>query len=107
MTTSRVGLIGVGAMGAALLARRRLPGMAVRAYDVSAARPPLAGEGGAEPVATPEAAARDAAYVHVFVASDEQVLDCCLGADGALATAAPGAVVFLHSTILPATTRRV
>jgi 3-hydroxyisobutyrate dehydrogenase-like beta-hydroxyacid dehydrogenase len=106
-TSDMVGLVGAGAMGVALIARLRLAGKSVRAYDTSPERLALARDGGAETVDSPAAAACGAPYVHIFVASDEQVIESCLGPAGALAGAAPGTVVFLHSTILPATTRRV
>src|SRR6186997_1438977 len=101
----RVALIGVGAMGRALLVRLRGAGKDVRAYDVTPAGMQAACDGGAAVAASAGEAARDAAFVHVIVASDDQTLDATLGAKGILADAAPGALVFLHGTILPDTTR--
>ncbi len=43
----RVGLIGVGAMGAALMSRLHAAGQAVQAYDISEPRMDLAREAGA------------------------------------------------------------
>lgn len=102
-----VGLIGIGAMGKALLARLRKAGHAVQAYDVAAPALQAARDAGATTTPTAAAAAKGAAYIHVFVRSDSEVVDAVLGCDGALAGADPGSVLFLHSTILPTTTRHV
>jgi 3-hydroxyisobutyrate dehydrogenase-like beta-hydroxyacid dehydrogenase len=42
-----------------------------------------------------------------MVASDEETLETTLGPDGVLAQASPGAIVFLHATIMPTTTQRI
>ena len=55
----RVGLIGVGAMGQALLHRLRLSHVAVQAYDIAPACLEKAREMGATPVASAAAAAKD------------------------------------------------
>lgn len=102
-----VGLIGVGAMGKALLARLRKAGYPVQAYDVAAPALQAARDAGAKTTESAAAAAKDAKYTHVFVRSDAEVMDAVLGRDGVLAGAAPGSVMFLHSTILPTTTRHV
>jgi 3-hydroxyisobutyrate dehydrogenase len=103
----RVGLIGIGAMGRGLLKRLQLAGREVQAFDVSEAGRAAACDGGASVADTPAAAAQGAAFIHVIVASDEQTLDATLGSDGALAGAPAGALVLLHSTILPMTTQKV
>jgi len=64
-------------------------------------------ERGAQTVASSAAAARGTRIVHVFVHNDEEVLDCTLGDEGVLAGADKGATVIVHSTVLPATTKRV
>ena len=105
--SDRVGLIGVGAMGRALLSRLRAAGKEVQAYDVSSAALQAARDGGATAAASAAAAARDASYVHVIVASDDEPIEATLRPDGVLAGAAPGTLVLLHGTILPATTRQI
>lgn len=105
--TDMVGLIGVGAMGKALLARLRKAGCPVQAYDVAEPALQAARDAGAKTVESAAAAARGAKYIHVFVRSDAEVIEAVLGHDGVLAGAAPGSVMFLHSTILPTTTRHV
>lgn len=103
----QVALIGIGAMGRALLSRLRTAGKEVHAYDIMPAAQQAAREGGAVVMPSPAAASRNAEYVHVVVASDDQTTEAMLGADGVLATAAPGTLVLLHSTVLPTTTRRI
>lgn len=105
--TETVGLIGFGAMGSALMERLKLAGREVRAYDLAEDRMDLARETGAETVASPAAAAKGARCVHVFVRTDAQARDAVLGPDGVLAGAGGGAVVFLHPTISPETTKEI
>jgi 3-hydroxyisobutyrate dehydrogenase-like beta-hydroxyacid dehydrogenase len=94
-------------MGKALLARLQLAGKRVQAFDVSDAGRTAARDGGATAMDSAAAAARGATHIHVFVRTDEQEIGAALGATGVLATAAPGTFLFLHSTVLPATTLRV
>ena len=102
-----VALVGVGAMGHALLTRLHKAGMKVKTYDVKDDRQQMARDEGAEPAESAAAAAKGADIVHVFVRTDDEVLDADLGPDGVLAGAAAGTVVLLHSTVLPETTLRV
>lgn len=103
----QVGLVGVGKMGSALLVRLIEAGAKVRAFDIKESAMQTAREGGAETVACSADTARGSKIVHVFVHNDEEILDATLGNQGVLAGADKGATVILHSTILPATTRRV
>lgn len=102
-----VGLVGVGKMGSALLARLDLAGNRVKAYDIAETAMDAAREAGAETVASAADAARGVPFVHVFVHSDEEVIDATMGPKGVLKGAAAGTLVFLHSTIMPETTHRV
>jgi 3-hydroxyisobutyrate dehydrogenase len=102
-----VAIIGLGAMGAALFARAAGVGAKIRAYDVDGAKQALCEEQGAMWTGSPADAAHDARYVHVFVRTDEEVISAVLGPDGVLQGANDSAIVFLHSTISPETTRRV
>jgi 3-hydroxyisobutyrate dehydrogenase-like beta-hydroxyacid dehydrogenase len=102
-----VGLVGVGKMGSALLERLIAAGAKVRAFDIKDSAMQVAREGGAETVASSAEAARGAGIIHVFVHNDQEIFDATLGENGVLAGADRGATVILHSTILPATTRRV
>lgn len=103
----QVGLVGVGKMGSALLARLVGAGAKVRAFDIKESAMQAAREGGAETVASSAETARGSKIVHVFVHNDDEVLDATLGDKGVLAGADKGTTVISHSTILPSTTRRV
>lgn len=105
--TDMMGLVGVGAMGSALLGRLRKAGNQVQAYDISEAGRQAARQGGATAVESAADAARGAAFIHVFVRSDAEIVDAVLGATGVLEGAAPDSVILLHSTILPTTTHHV
>jgi 3-hydroxyisobutyrate dehydrogenase-like beta-hydroxyacid dehydrogenase len=103
----RVGMVGVGAMGSALLERLKLAGVQPIVYDIDPAALEKAGASGAEIADSVAAVARASAVVDVVVRSDEEVLQCALGSDGIVENISSGSLVILHSTILPETTRRV
>ena len=105
--TMRVGLIGVGLMGAALMSRLFAAGREVQAFDVSEERMALARAKGAATVASAADAARGVDFVHVFVRTDDELYDVTAGSGGVLAAAKPGAIIFLHSTVMPDTSRRI
>jgi 3-hydroxyisobutyrate dehydrogenase-like beta-hydroxyacid dehydrogenase len=102
-----IGIVGVGAMGSALLERQRLNQVEALAYDVDPEALSRAKAAGAEPAGSAEELARSATLIDVVVRTDDEIVDCTLGPKGILAGAKPGTLVLLHSTILPQTTRRV
>jgi len=104
---TRVGLIGVGAMGLALISRLHIAGHQVQAYDISEDRMKFARDQGATPVASVADASRDVDFIHVFVRTDEELVDVVTGTDGVLSAAREGALIFLHSTVMPDTTRKI
>lgn len=103
----KVGLIGVGAMGTALLSRLRIAGREVQAYDISEDRMAYARSQGAKTVASAAEAARDVECVHIFVRTDDELIDVTMGKNGILKVARPGTMVFLHSTVMPKTSRKI
>ncbi|MDX1483387.1 MAG: NAD(P)-dependent oxidoreductase [Alphaproteobacteria bacterium] len=105
--TDAVGLVGVGAMGSALLKRLHLAGHAVKAYDIAEGQRAHAEAEGAEAVSSPAEAAQGCEIIHVFVRTDDEAEDAVLGAGGVLEGAAAGALVLLHSTVMPETTQRI
>jgi len=105
---TRLGIIGLGDMGGAI-AEGVLTGqwddeVAVVGYDISAEAMERFTELGGTPAASVGELARQVDLVAVVVIDDAQVRQVCLGADGAIAGAVEsGALVAVHSTVLPAT----
>lgn len=103
----RVGLIGVGAMGSALMSRLHAAGRQVQAYDISEERMHFARSEGARTVDSVAEAAAGVDFIHVFVRTDEELTDVAVGRDGALSSAGEGALLFLHSTVMPETSKKI
>lgn len=103
----KVGLVGVGAMGGALLERLKLAGVQATVYDSDTASLETARSLGAHIAKSAKAVAQTSTIIGVVVRTDQDVLDCMLGGDGVLEGTQAGALVLLHSTILPQTTRKV
>jgi 3-hydroxyisobutyrate dehydrogenase-like beta-hydroxyacid dehydrogenase len=102
-----VGLVGVGAMGQALLQRLVLAGVKVRAYDISEESMAAARKLGAETVDSPAEASRGVEAVHLFVRTDQEEIQSATGPGGLLEGAVPGTILLLHSTVMPETTLQV
>lgn len=103
----KIGFVGTGAMGSALLSRLRLANTKALAFDIAPAGLEAARAEGAEVAPSAKAVAQVSTIIDVVVRTDQDVLDCILGRDGLLEGAAPGALVLLHSTIRPTTTKKV
>ncbi|GJG93397.1 NAD(P)-dependent oxidoreductase [Cupriavidus pauculus] len=105
MTT--VAFIGLGAMGAPMVAHLIRAGHSVRAFVRRPEAADAARELGAEPCFTPAEAARGAAVVFTNVTSSNDVREVLLGKDGVIEGAAPGTICVDHSTISPIVTREI
>ncbi len=103
----KVGLVGVGAMGSALLERLRLAGVAATGFDNAPSAVNVARSLGARIASSARAVAEASTVIDVVVRTDQEVLDCTVGKDGILEGAAADALVLLHSTIRPDTTKKV
>ncbi len=103
----KIGMVGVGNMGSALLERLRLAGESAITYDVAPQARDRARELDASVAESSADVARASTIVDVVVRTEQDVLDATLGPGGVLEGAAPGTLVLLHSTILPRTTRKV
>ncbi|MGB7946343.1 MAG: NAD(P)-binding domain-containing protein, partial [Candidatus Binatia bacterium] len=103
----KIGFVGTGAMGSALLSRLKLANVPAIAFDVAPAAMEAARKEGAEIATSAKAVAQASTIIDVVVRTDQEVLDCTLGKDGILEGAAPGALVLLHSTIRPTTTKKI
>ena len=103
----KIGFVGTGAMGSALLSRLKLAGVSAVAFDIAPKAMEAARAEGAQAVDSAKAVAQQSTIVDVVVRTDEEVLECMLGDRGVLEGAAPGSLVLLHSTIRPTTTKKV
>jgi 2-hydroxy-3-oxopropionate reductase len=103
----KIGFVGTGAMGSALLSRLKLANVQATAFDIAPAAMEAARKEGAQTATSAKAVAQASTIVDVVVRTDQEVLDCTMGKDGVLEGAAPGTLVLLHSTIRPTTTKKI
>ena len=103
----KIGFVGIGAMGSALLSRLKLANVQAIAFDIAPAAMEAARKEGAQTATSAKAVAQASTIVDVVVRTDQEVLDCTMGKDGILEGAAPGTLVLLHSTIRPTTTKKI
>ena len=96
---TRIGFIGLGAMGAGMAANLLRAGFAVTGFDVRQAALDRLVEQGGQAAASPRAAAEGAAVLILMVVNDAQVEAVLFGADGALETLPEGATIVLSSTV--------
>jgi 3-hydroxyisobutyrate dehydrogenase len=104
----KIAMIGTGAMGLALLERLKLAGVDdVICYDAHAPALESARQLGFATAESAPEATRQATMIDIVVRTDQDMLDCVLGSGQVLATAQPGALLLLHSSILPQTVRQI
>src|SRR5262252_20899 len=108
MTTGkkeRVGIVGVGRMGLAMLKHLVKHGYQVTACDIDDKQLAKARDAGAATAKTAAEVARAADFVIIGVGYDDEVNQVVLGTDGLLADLAPGAVIAVSSTARPDTVK--
>jgi 3-hydroxyisobutyrate dehydrogenase-like beta-hydroxyacid dehydrogenase len=103
----KIGIVGVGAMGSALLERLKLAGVRATAFDIAPSALEVARSLGASIAPSAKAVAEASTLIDVVVRTDAEILECTTGKEGILQGAAPGTLVLLHSTIRPGTTKKV
>ena len=99
----RAAFIGLGDMGASIVQRLTAQGVETTVYDVAPAAVAACVAKGAKPAASPAASAAGADVIGVCVPEDDHVRAVLRGEHGVLAGAPRGAVIAVHSTILPST----
>jgi 3-hydroxyisobutyrate dehydrogenase len=99
----RAAYVGLGNMGAAMVERLVAQGVETSVYDLSPAVVEACAAKGARAATSPAAAAAGADAIGVCVPEDDHVRAVLRGPQGVLAGAPRGAVVAVHSTILPST----
>jgi 3-hydroxyisobutyrate dehydrogenase len=90
-------------MGAPMVERLVAQGIETTVYDLAPAAVEACVAKGAKPAASPAAAAAGCDAIGVCVPEDDHVRGVLRGANGVLAGARRGAVIAVHSTILPGT----
>lgn len=103
----RVGFIGLGVMGRYMAENLLRAGHELTVYNRTAERAEPFRALGARIASTPGDAARGQDAVITIVTADAAVEEVCLGAQGAVAAASPGALLIDMSTIAPGTSRKV
>ena len=103
----RIGMIGAGAMGLALLERLKLANTGANVFDTHAPAREAAQALGFQIASSAAALARESTLIDIVVRTDEDLIQCVTGADGVLVGAAPGTLLLIHSTVLPQTVERV
>jgi 3-hydroxyisobutyrate dehydrogenase len=100
-------MLGLGVMGAGMAQNLLKAGFPLTVYNRTAAKAEPLAAGGAQVAATPRAAVAHAAIIIAMVGDDEASRAIWLGDDGALAGAAPEAVLIECSTLSPAWVREL
>ncbi len=99
----RAAYIGLGNMGAAMVERLVARGVETTVYDLAPAAVAACVAKGAKAAPSPAAAAAGCDAIGVCVPEDDHVRAVLRGPNGVLAGAPCGAVIAVHSTILPST----
>jgi len=103
----KIGMIGTGAMGLALLERLKVAGVNAVCYDAYAPALEQARALGMRAVGSSAEVAAESTLIDIVVRTDQDMVDCVIDARGVLANAHPGTLLLLHSSILPQTMIRV
>jgi len=99
----RAGFVGLGNIGLPMAKRLVAAGLATTVHDVVAERVRQLEAAGAHAARSPRELAARSDVIGICVRDDADVRDAALGADGALAGAAAGSVIAIHSTVQPRT----
>jgi 3-hydroxyisobutyrate dehydrogenase len=104
-TKERVGIVGVGRMGLAMLKHLVKHSYEVTACDTDEKQLAKAREAGASTAKTPAEVARAASFVIIGVGYDDEVNEVVSGANGLLAHLARGSIIAVSSTAKPDTVK--
>lgn len=104
---SKIGFIGLGAMGKAMAANIAKAGFELTVFDIREQRCKELAALGAKICASPREVGEKSDIIEIAVVDDAQAEQVVTGEDGVIHGAPPGAIVAIHSTILPATARKI
>ena len=99
----RVGFIGLGNQGKPIAAHLAPAGFETTVYDIADEPVRELVAGGARAAASPREVGERSDVIGICVPADEHVRAVVYGDDGLLAGIKPGAVIAIHSTVLPST----
>jgi len=97
----KVGIIGTGHMGQAMVNHLKRNGYAVMAYDIAPKAAEAARALGAEIATTPAEVGRACKFVIIAVGYDNEAEEAMLGKGGLLETMGPGSAIGMSSTCTP------
>jgi 3-hydroxyisobutyrate dehydrogenase len=106
-TKERVGIVGAGRMGLAMLKHLIAKGYAVTVCDISDKQRDAARALGAVVVTTPAEVGKASDIVILGVGYDEEVLDVIFGKDGLAGNMARGSIIAVSSTAKPDTMKAI
>jgi 3-hydroxyisobutyrate dehydrogenase len=98
---ARIGIVGVGRMGLAMLKHLLKHGHPVTACDLDAKQCEAARAAGAQVAASPAEVGAVAGFVIIGVGYDEEVSDVVLGGNGLLGAMRTGSIIAISSTCTP------
>lgn len=104
---SKIGFIGLGAMGKAMATNVAQAGFALTVYDLRAEPCKAVAALGARVAASPREVAAASDIIEIAVVDDAQAEAVVTGEHGVMQGVRPGAILAIHSTILPATARKI
>jgi 3-hydroxyisobutyrate dehydrogenase-like beta-hydroxyacid dehydrogenase len=102
-----IGFIGLGAMGKPMAANVVRAGFELTVYDLREERCKDLAALGAAVVASPRQVAERSDIIEIAVVDDDQAEQVVTGEHGVIHGARVGSIVAIHSTILPATVRKI
>jgi 3-hydroxyisobutyrate dehydrogenase-like beta-hydroxyacid dehydrogenase len=103
----KVGFIGLGRMGMPMAMNLCRAGYDLSAYDLRVERVSELARLGARPAHCPAEVAERSELIEVAVVDDAQVEAALTGDRGVFDKARPGTIIAIHSTVLPATVRKL
>jgi 3-hydroxyisobutyrate dehydrogenase/2-hydroxy-3-oxopropionate reductase len=101
----KVGVIGAGRMGLAMLKHLVTKGYEVVVYDINDKAVEAAKAAGAQTAKSPAEVGKQATFVILGVGYDDEVKDVILGKDGLLESMAPGGIIAVSATVSPETVK--